>query len=30
VTAGACGVIFKPFDPMAVGEQVKALVTPGA
>ena len=30
LTAGACGVIFKPFDPMSVGEQVKALITPGA
>lgn len=24
--AGATGVIFKPFDPMTVGDQVKALV----
>ncbi len=26
VAAGACGVIFKPFDPMSVGEQVRALI----
>jgi CheY-like chemotaxis protein len=26
LAAGARGVIFKPFDPMQVGEQVKALV----
>lgn len=24
--AGAIGVIFKPFDPMSVGEQVRALI----
>jgi CheY-like chemotaxis protein len=26
LAAGARGVIFKPFDPMQVGEQVKALI----
>ena len=26
LAAGARGVIFKPFDPMTVGEQVKALI----
>ena len=30
MAAGACGVIFKPFDPTSVGEQVKALVTSDA
>lgn len=26
LAAGARGVIFKPFDPMSVGEQVRALI----
>ena len=26
LTAGARGVVFKPFDPMRVGEQVRALI----
>ncbi|BCS35994.1 hypothetical protein TBR22_A52310 [Luteitalea sp. TBR-22] len=26
IAAGARGVIFKPFDPMTVGEQVKAML----
>lgn len=26
--AGARGVIFKPFDPMTVGDQVKGMITP--
>jgi DNA-binding response OmpR family regulator len=30
LAAGARGVIFKPFDPMTIGERVKALIAPGA
>ena len=26
LAAGACGVIFKPFDPMTIGEQVKQML----
>jgi DNA-binding response OmpR family regulator len=26
IAAGASGVIFKPFDPMSVGQQVRALI----